>query len=602
MAGKTSTWQSCALSAVALCVAILAVLPFCEATEYGLADCDDHYYLKEHEEVSGGLSREGLRWAFTSMDEGVWMPLTWITYMVDGSLGGSARIRHAHSLLYHALNAALVFLLLFKCKMENAKCKADGETGNGELACAALAALLWAVHPLRVESVVWLASRKDVVSLFWLLLATMAWERFRALGKKRFYAAAFACFAMSLAAKPSAMSFPVLLLALDVYVFRRVSLAALAPFACLAAVGGALAAVAQSAGGATDALGDSSLWWRLVNAATSVGVYLWHSAWPQDLAVQCMARWPAWPRFMLPGVSICAVAAGFVGWRLWRDRARLADIGKNAWGEVRLEGNPDGVLAGIVWFLAAVAPMLGILNFGYHAYADRFTYLPAVGLSLAIAFAMASERPNVKCKMKNVKWRMGSGVCGIAVAAGAMAWIVALGCASRMQTRHWRDDRAMWERTLAVDGEDNLVARRGLALWHFDNGHDLGSCLMHFNAVFGRRPELLEQCLDWYMIALCEAGRKDKADELMSYCVARNDEVIRREQTKAMARGEMLGADKCEWFVYARVAWFLSQPGMIKAAEEELEPLARLHPDAKQVRYLKCKMQNGECRIESAAL
>ena len=188
------------------------------------------------------------------------------------------------------------------------------------------------------------------------------------------------------------------------------------------------------------------------------------------------------------------------------------------------------------------------------------------------------------------------------MALGAMAWIVALGYASRLQTRYWRDDRVMWEHTLAVDGEDNLVARRGLALWHFDNDHDLERCIMHFDAVFGRRPELLEQSLDWYMMALCESGRRDKADELMVYCVARNDEVIRREQTKALARGEVLGADKCEWLVYARTAWFLSQPGMIKASEEELEPLARLHPDAKQVRYLKRKIESAKYKMGSIAI
>lgn len=149
--------------ALATATFLITVAVFHAATGYGLINCDDYDYLLNHPEVTGGLTLGGIRWAFANMQEAIWMPLTWISYMTDYSLGLGYGGMHAVSILIHGLNTILLLLFLSRLFPKH----------NSLLILAAT--LIWAIHPLRVESVVWLASRKDVLSTFFFLLALLAW-------------------------------------------------------------------------------------------------------------------------------------------------------------------------------------------------------------------------------------------------------------------------------------------------------------------------------------------------------------------------------------------------------------------------------------------
>ena len=289
-------------------IVLLSVLPFVSAVSYGYVDCDDYSYVFEHREVSGGLTAEGVKWAFTSLDEGIWMPLTWISYMIDDSVGGSPAIRHAHSILIHGLNAGLVFLVLLALAREIEK---TGQTCflNSIVPVLALGcALFWGVHPLRCESVVWIASRKDVLSLFWMLISVLLWL----LDGKKTWWMSLGAFVLAAMAKPSVMTLPVLLLVLDVFVRRHVRWGRLCAYLPVAVATGVLAAVAQRAGGATVELAHVSFLWRVLNAIAACGISLWHAVWPADLAVQCMVRYPDAPRFLMPSLLICTAVGIFM--------------------------------------------------------------------------------------------------------------------------------------------------------------------------------------------------------------------------------------------------------------------------------------------------
>ena len=538
-------------------VSVLSMLPFAEAVSYGYVDCDDYTYVFGHSEVSGGITPAGIKWAFSSVDEGIWMPLTWLSYMLDGEFGGSASVRHAHSIALHGLNAGLVFLMLLALMPA-----LGGKTGRTNVAIALFCALLWGVHPLRCESAVWIASRKDVLSLFWMLVAALLWLS----GGKKAWWASLASFTLSAMAKPSVMTLPLLLGILDVFIRRNVRWQRLVWYAPVAVATGVLAAIAQRAGGATVELANTSLIWRLLNAVAACGIYIWHTVWPVNLAVQCMARYPEMPKFLVPGLALCAALGAF----LWV-RCRRAVL---AW---RLTADPDGITAGLLWFFVAVGPMLGIAGFGYHAFADRFTYIPAIGLSIAV-FAVCLK---ARAAGRNL------------VIAALAALCVAFGARAAVQTRYWRDDLSMWRRTIEVDGPRNTVAQLGVAVWHFEHDHDIDASIKAFDIVCKYRPQLLETCFDRYMMALCEAGNIVQANALMPNLVALNYKVIIREGEKARARGDVLNVRETERFILARAAWLIAQK-MYRAADGELSRIASNEPNSRPMLYLKGRLAEAQ--------
>ena len=574
--GQTGDFRSGRLRITFVCLAAaifaVAVVPFLQTAGHGLLNLDDYVYLSFRKELQQPLSVATWRTAFTDISDGIWMPLTWASYILDFALWGDGNwgMFHLHSVALHGVNAVLAFALFIQLLGIGGRA-----AGRKAVLAAAFGAMLWGAHPLRTESVAWLSSRKDVLSLAWLLLAMLAWTRWMGCGRNAaaqegdgtvlgglrlevdwrarfwgsgFYWTAIGCFAAGAMAKPSVMCFPALCLLVDACLVRRVRPLAYVLPVCLAAALGILAGHAQAVGGATEILAGVPLWHRLLGACAAFGIYLWHTAWPADLAVQCVNRWPELPRFWLPGLAISLACA----WWLWR---RWQSLG------------PD--VAALGWFAVSVFPMLGIAPFGYHAFADRFTYIPALGLSLGAAWWLAGAR-------------------GRSAGVLAAALAVAYGCVAWRQTGFWRDEPTIARRTLAVDGDGNACAHSLLANWAFEFPHDLDMSVEEFAKAKAGDPSQIEGSFEIYVEALCEKGELERAreeTEWLAEWIARD--VDGREGNGQQERRKLMhGIYKA-----ARVARMIHDPALRKVAAEELATDGGFPSDDAGWKYLRYRLK-----------
>ena len=584
---------------IAVAVFVCAVVPFARSVRYGIVNCDDYSYAATYKAVTDGVTGAGLQWALTFEGEGIWMPLTWLSYMVDYDVaaviwGANApedavyHVMHAHSVFWHGLNAVLLWTLL--CLVMRCGLRA----GEG---VAVLAALIWAVHPLRVESVAWIASRKDLLSMAGLLGALICWVKWRMVNREQgpgnggrrtwsqssFYVLSILCFALGAMAKPSVMCFPALVVILDWFILRRglrnaeelirMAVGYVLPVALAAAVA-ILAQRMQTVGGCTVELKDVPLWGRLLNAAVSFGVYPLNTVVPISLAPQCLMRWPGTPRLMVPGLVIAAV----ILWWMWRgmrseaDRLRAVLAGKGVGVDV---DSGRWILAGATWYVLSIIPFLGISAFGYHALADRFTYIPAVGLSLALVGL----------------WKSGTGngerrTALPLVIIAAVATTAVLGALTWRQTGFWRNDRAMWEQTIRVDGEGNGVATAGLGLWYFEHDHGSSESIRWFDKSFSTDPDCMQKTGFIYINNLAERGMLKEAAERLKWSAAWSAEI--RDQERA-AKGMDASVEMKPLIHHrlAKVAYLIHNPDLRAAGEDELKELEVLRPGNIHVLYLR---------------
>lgn len=502
-----------------LLVFLAAVAPFAGAVRYGRVNCDDYAYTGRHRPMATGLTRESVRYAFTDVTNAIWMPLTHLAYGADFALSGGDDRRamsfaHTGNVLWHGLNAVLLFILLSSLFPHTSSLY------------PLLLVLLWAVHPLRCESVAWISSKKDVMSAFFLLLALIGWVRWRRRGGLGFYGLSLLAVLVGAMCKPSVMVFVGIVALMDWFVLGvwedvrglewseasiERALPTLLPSALRraawyvlpAAIGlglAVMAAWAQAEGHATGMVEGIPFWWRALNAACSCGIYALHTILPFDLAPQCVIRWPELPRL------------------LW---IALAVFGACVWAAVRGRRIP-GVAFGALWFFGCLVPFLGLSGFGYHAYADRFTYIPAMGLSAAVA-----------------AWLAGRGN-GVRTGTVLLAAVVALGIAAAHQTSYWADDLRLWTHTIEVDGERSYLANHNLGVWHWEFDHDVRKSATHFARAWEHDPAALSRGVILYMAALLEDGQKDEAHRLMLKINEHNARATRKNDL-AKARGTILG-------------------------------------------------------------
>ena len=404
----------------------------------GHLNLDDWGYTAGCAFVRGGLSLANVRTAFADLGHGgIWMPLTYLSYMADFSLfGGGWAVHHAVNAVLHAANAVLV--LLFLRALLGARVR--------PWVCAA-AALLWAVHPMRVEAVTWIASRKEELWTLFALAGLLVWTRCLVRGGKGLYLATLALFAASMLAKPTAVCLPVLAYLTARFVAptapRRLG-RYLPMLACALAVG-FVAVVSQTRPTGLDAvdLADTSVAWRLLNAAVSLGLYVSHVVWPVNLHLDYRAVFGGWPLDGWQGLLVLAAtvgAVGYAGTRLASAPARRL-VGYAAWAA-----------------LVAVLPVLGLLGVtGDKAYADRYAYLPAVFLALLVAAALEAL----------ARRRAGLAVAlAMALAVGEIALSVptirAFGSDRTIYARVWADDPDHW-RALRVLGAEACARENRLA-------------------------------------------------------------------------------------------------------------------------------------------
>jgi protein O-mannosyl-transferase len=410
---------------LAAALALLTVLAYLPVLGNGFVLLDDGLYVTANARVLKGLTGEGLAWIWSANVANNWHPLTVLSHMLDCQLYGLAPAgHHLTSLLLHLANGLLLFAVLHRM--------------TGALWRSAAAAALFAVHPLHVESVAWVAERKDVLSgLFW-MLAMAAYVGYAARPSRGRYLLVASMMILGLMAKPMVVTLPFVLLLLDVWPLGRLriepgwsrQLARLAaeklPLLALSAAGCVVTIVWQ-----TTSLADLDVvpWrLRLANAAVSYATYLGKTLLPRNLAVFYplqldIAVWKA--------AAAAVLIAALTALAVWKAR-------RAPW-----------FLVGWLWYLGTLVPVIGLVQVGRQAMADRYTYLPSIGLFLIVCWGLPELAGN----------RAGRRVV---LAIASVTAILALTVATRAQVRHWSDSVSLFRHALAVT-EGNYVAHVGLA-------------------------------------------------------------------------------------------------------------------------------------------
>jgi tetratricopeptide (TPR) repeat protein len=423
------------LLALVLVMAIACV--YSQVTSFGFLTYDDNEYVTANPHVNTGLSLPNIVWAFTHSHSSNWHPLTWISHMADVTMFTMDRpgMHHVVNVVFHALNALLLFLFL--------------ASATGNVWRSAFVAGLFALHPLHVESVAWVAERKDVLSTFFLMLTLLAYARYVKKPGTARYGLVALCFALGLMAKPMLVTLPMLLLALDLWPFgrtnlgwRRLTLEKLPLFA-LSIASSIATFFAQRAGGSVNTLDAISLPMRLANAAATYATYLFRTIWPVDL----IAHYP-YPAHIvaLPIVAGIAVLAGLTFLAL---KTR--------------QTNPY-VAAGWAWYVVSLLPVIGIVQVGSQASADRYTYIPLFGVFFALAWGV-SEAPFFHQGSK-AKKHTHSVPLGIA----AVLCLTLLSALSYVQVGYWKDKLTLFSHAVGV-APGSPVALYHLGGAYGDAGH-----------------------------------------------------------------------------------------------------------------------------------
>ena len=414
--------------AAGLCA--LTLVAFRELGSHPFISYDDTVYVTENPHVKAGLTADSAAWAFTATAGAHWHPVTWLSHMLDVTLFGlDAGKHHLVSLAIHEINAILLFLLL--------------ERLTSAAWPSLVVAALFAVHPLHVESVAWVAERKDVLSTCFGLLTLLAWCAFIRTRGRGAYGLACALFALSLLSKPMLVTLPLVMLLLDFWPLRRLRpfRAALVvekiPFLALSAASCAATVISSQIGKTVGTLETYALPERVANAVDAYAVYLAKMVWPVSLAIFYPYRHGAIPAFEL------ALAAATV-------------LGLLALAVVFVRRAP-WVTFGVLWYLVTLVPVLGLVQVGGQSMADRYTYVPLIGIFVAVVwtFAAAVERePRLRAPL--------------VIAAGAA--VLALVLVTGRQLAYWRSNEALYERALAVT-QGNWIAHNNLGLALFEQGH-----------------------------------------------------------------------------------------------------------------------------------
>jgi protein O-mannosyl-transferase len=490
-------------------VLALAVLAgFLSSVANNFINFDDQYYVTHNAHVANGLLWANVRWAFTDAHLGTWHPLTWISHMVDVQLYGlKPGGHHLTSVLLHTANTLLLFLLLQRL--------------TGTFWRSAMAAALFGLHPLRVESVVWVSERKDLLSGCLFLLTLWAYGCFaqaaaaRSGKAKAWYGLALALFALGLMSKPMLVTAPLVLVLLDVWPLRRFQIskgsrpalrfASLlwekVPFFAMAVVDGIITFWAQKQAGAVKELAELPLGDRAMNAVISYWRYLGKIVWPADLSV--FYPFPGgWPHWQVVGAILMLVMVTMV-FAIQRQRRPWLWVG---W----------------LWYLIMITPVIGFVQTGMQAMADRYSYLPSIGLFVLISWT-GGELAERK------QWRP-------VIAGVAPVLLLVLLVVTRQQVRYWASSETLFRHALAVTS-GNALAHHCLGSALYVRG-ELAEATAEFRAALRLRPAYQDAEVG-LAIALADQGQQAEA-------VRHFEEALRRNPRDAQARfyfGNLIGRE-----------------------------------------------------------
>ena len=410
---------------------LIAVAVYWRVTGFDFVNYDDPTYISENPHVQRGLTPSSVGWAFRTTELSSWYPLTWMSFLLDVSLFGTSAVGpHFTNILLHAANAALLFLLLRML--------------TGAQWRSALVAGLFVLHPLHVESVAWVAERKDVLSTFFGLLALLMYAGYVRGGKlrRRYYLLTLLFFVLAMLSKPMLVTLPFIMLLLDYWPMKRsrwhafgVLLREKMPFFALAVIFGVITVAVHQNTDVLVSLSDVPLAARIQNALVSYARYLGKAIWPVDLIVPYPYH-GTWPPVVTLLAALLFCGLSFMSVSVGRRR--------------------PFVLVGWTWFVVTLLPVIGIITWGSQSMAYRFTYFPLVGLFIIVVWA-GNE---MLCSVNTPE-----------IITGGIAAMLLVACAGRTvdQLSYWRDSETLFRHALSVDA-DNSVAYYGLGSHLVDTG------------------------------------------------------------------------------------------------------------------------------------
>ena len=454
------------------CILLLGLVAwaFLPVLRNGFINFDDPEYVTANPHVQGGLTWENIRWALTTLYFGLWQPLTWVSHMVDCQCFGlRPGWHHLTNVLLHAANTMLVLVVLRRM--------------TGALWRSALVAALFALHPLHVESVAWVAERKDVLSTFFVLMTLWAYVRYAELQSLKsvvrggwslfhppssfFYLLSLLLFALGLMTKPMVVTLPLVLLLLDYWPLKRFELATLIsrpalaarllleklPFVLAALLTSLITLRAANRHGWLSSAAQTSIPDRLANVTLSYARYVWQAFWPADLAVY----------YPFPATFSVGSVAG----------AALLLLGISVAAFWMARWRPYFVV-GWLWYLVTLLPVIGLIQLAAYSHADRYTYVPLIGLFVSLVWGVGELAS---------QWRRPAlGCTGAAVAVGILLCVGL----TRQQLGHWQDSETLFRHALAVT-KNNWMAHNNLGTALYRKGRN-DEAISHFQECIRLQP------------------------------------------------------------------------------------------------------------------
>jgi protein O-mannosyl-transferase len=465
---------------------LATLLLYARTISFGFVSYDDNLYITDNARTQQGLTWENVRWAFTTGALSNWHPLTWLSHMLDVQLYNlRAGGHHLSSVLIHAVNALLLYLVLVRLA--------------GLAWPAAGVAVLWAWHPLRVESVAWVSERKDVLStFFWLagMLAYVAFVQRRSAGR---YLLVLVLLALGLMAKPMVVTFPFAMLLIDVWPMRRLRAELLfrpstavwsaawpvlrekLPMLGVVIASAVVTYLAQAAGGMVGATETFPLPLRVANAILSYAIYLRMIVAPYGLS------------FFYPHAGSYPGGA-IATWQITLAAAVLLSI---TVASLLLLRRMPWVAVGWFWYLGTLLPVIGLVQVGTQAHADRYTYLPAIGLSIALVWTVYDL-----CRQRQ------RALAGALLAAATLVLLVV----TWRQIGFWRDNETLMRRGIAAS-ENNYIAHNNLGSLLHSRG-DVDGAIAHYQAALAIRPGFASALMNLGQI-YAERGDTQRAIDLL---------------------------------------------------------------------------------------
>lgn len=472
---------------VILCLIVGIFVVYTKVQNYDFVGFDDELYITQNHYVQKGISLQGLKWAFTTFHSANWHPLTWLSHMLDCELFGlNPGGHHWTNVEFHMANTILLFLILFRM--------------TGAIFRSAFVAALFALHPLHVESVAWISERKDVLSTFFGLLSIGAYYGYVKKSSNKYYLLVIVLLSLGLMAKPMLVTLPFVLLLLDFWPLNRFQsqrdfhlkpekafvdtirrnywiILEKIPLLIPVIISCILTFFAQKSEGAVRTVLSLPIKYRIENAVVSYIKYVLKTIWPYKLAV----FYPH-PENTLP---------------LWQIIACVLLIVSACYGAIRTAKKYPYILVGLFWYLGTLVPVIGLVQVGDQAMADRYTYIPLIGIFIIVSWGVS----NFFMERRFQAVFLGTSVAIILV---ALSWV------SFIQLNTWKNGIALFEHAVSVT-QNNYLAEINLGTAY--GSKDFEKALFHYNATLKIKPR--------YVKALYNLGviyeKKGQTNEAISY-------------------------------------------------------------------------------------